>query len=224
MSKRTATYTDDQLARTFDATNLKLDTSDADIRVLCQDATRFGCAAVCVYLSQVPLARTCLAESPVRVATVIGFPHGRLPVEAKLLELRLAAQAGAHEVDIVMNHPLLAEGRSGPLADELLALCQSARELGLLSKIIVETCYLDESQKTEILHLCENAGADYIKTSTGFGSAGASVEDVARWASLRKTIKIKASGGIRTKAQAMALLEAGADRLGLSSASAILGA
>jgi deoxyribose-phosphate aldolase len=154
---------------------------------------------------------------------VIGFPHGRSSLEAKREEILRAKQHGADEVDIVMNYAALRSGEKSLVTEELVRLCETAREAGLLTKIIVETCYLNQAQKLTALGACETAGADFIKTSTGFGSGGATVDDIKLFAANRSgPIKIKASGGIRTLSDALALLEAGAERLGVSAAGALL--
>ena len=211
------------LAGYLDSTNLRLDATDADLRTLCADARRHGFAAVMLYPASVPLAADALAGSPVRVGTVIGFPHGRASTAAKEAEVRAMAAAGAHEVDIVMNYADLREGRRDAVAAELGRLAAVARELRLLTKVIVETCCLDRAQKLAALALCEDAGVDFIKTSTGFGAAGATVNDVKLFADRRRgAIRIKAAGGIKTLAQARALIAAGADRLGTSNAVALV--
>ena len=211
------------LAGYFDSTNLRLDATDADLRTLCADARRHEFAAVMLYPSGVPLAREMLAGSKVRVGTVIGFPHGRSPTTGKEAEIRTMAAAGAHEVDIVMNYADLREGRRAAVAAELGRLAAVAREQRLLVKVIVETCYLDRDQKLAALALCEDAGVDFIKTSTGFGAAGATTDDVKLFADHRRSaIRIKAAGGIKTLAQARALIAAGAERLGTSNAVALV--
>jgi deoxyribose-phosphate aldolase len=211
------------IAGCLDSTNLRLDAADADLRTLCADARRHGFAAVMLYPAGVPLAVGVLAGSPVHVGSVIGFPHGRSPVAAKEAEIRAVAGAGAHEVDIVMNYGDLRERRRPAVAAELGRLGAVARELRLLSKVIVEACYLDRGQKLAALALCEDAGIDFIKTSTGFGAGGATVDDVKLFADRRRgTIRIKAAGGIKTLAQARALIAAGAERIGTSNAVALV--
>ena len=211
------------IARFLDSTNLRLDATDADLLQLCADARQWNFAAVMLYPSGVALARAALAGSPVRVGTVIGFPHGRGPTSAKAAEIQAMAEAGAHEVDIVMNYAELREGRRAAVATELNALGELARALKLTTKVIVETCYLNRDQKLASLALCEDAGIDFIKTSTGFGAAGATIDDVKLFADHRRgTIKIKAAGGIKTLTQARALIAAGAERLGTSNGVALV--
>jgi deoxyribose-phosphate aldolase len=211
------------LAAYLDSTNLKLDATDADLRTLCADARRHQFAAVMLYPGSVALAAEALAGTRVAVGTVIGFPHGRSLSAAKAAGIRAVAAAGAHEVDIVMNYADLRAGRRAAVAAELGALASVARDLRLLTKVIVETCYLDRTQKLAALALCEDAGVDFIKTSTGFGAAGATVDDVKLFADHRRgSIRIKAAGGIKTLAQARALIAAGATRLGTSNAVALV--
>ncbi len=212
-----------ELARTIDSTNLRLDATEADLAALCAEAASHRFACVMLYPTNVALAARLLAGSGVRVGTVVGFPSGRASVAAKRAEVEAARAAGADEVDIVMNYPALREGRPGEVAAELGALVACAHDLGLLVKVIVETCYLDAPQRLAALRLCEDARADFIKTSTGFGSAGANPEHLRAWAAARtRPIALKASGGIKTLADARALIAAGAQRLGTSGAAALV--
>jgi len=210
-------------AATLDATNLKLDASDGEICALCDEAAHAGYASVCVYPTSVSICSDILYNSSAGVCTVIGFPHGRSSLESKREEILRAQAHGANEVDIVMNYAALRSGEKTIVTEEIVRLCEVARENALLTKIIVETCYLNEAQKLTALAICEKAGADFIKTSTGFGSGGATVADIELFAQNRKgSIKIKASGGIRMLNDALALIEAGAERLGVSAAGALL--
>ena len=211
------------LARYLDATNLKLDATDGELCALCDEAAEAGYASVCVYPASVPLCSNILYSAPSAVCTVIGFPHGRSGLEPKREEILRAREHGADEVDIVMHYAALRSGERSLVAEETLQLCQIAHGLGLLTKIIVEACFLDDAQKLDALAMCESAGAGFIKTSTGFGSGGATVADVERFAGHRASgIRIKASGGIRSLADAHALIEAGAQRLGVSAARNLL--
>ncbi len=211
------------LAAALDSTNLRLDASEADIEQLAHEAAQHRFACVMIYPASVPLAARVLAGTGTRIGTVIGFPSGRFATEAKAAEIIAARRAGAHEVDIVMNYPALRAGHLAEVTAEVTRLIQLAHDQGQLIKVIVETCFLDDAQKRIALEICEVAGADFIKTSTGFGTAGAKVADIAAWAAVRKgPISLKASGGIKTLADALALLAAGATRLGTSSAASIL--
>ena len=212
-----------ELAATLDSTNLRLDATEADIAALCAEAAAHRFACVMLYPANVAFAARQLAGTGTRIGTVVGFPSGRFSTAAKRAEIEAAHAAGAHEVDIVMNYPALREGRPAEAGDEIAALTARAHELGLLAKVIVETCYLDPAQRLAALRLSEAAGADFIKTSTGFGSAGARPEHLREWAAARTgRIALKASGGIKNLADARALLAAGATRIGTSSAAAIL--
>lgn len=211
------------LAASLDSTNLRLDASEADIEQLAREVAQHGFACVMIYPASVPLAARVLAGTGARIGTVIGFPSGRFATEAKAAEIIAAHRAGAHEVDIVMHYAALRAGRLTEVAAEVTQLTQLAHDQGQLIKVIVETCFLDDAQKLTALEICEVAGADFIKTSTGFGPTGAKVADITAWAAARKHgIALKASGGIKTLADARALLAAGATRLGTSSAAAIL--
>jgi len=211
------------LAASLDSTNLRLDASEADIEHLALEVAQHGFACVMIYPASVPLAASVLAGTGARIGTVIGFPSGRFTTESKAAEITAAHRAGAHEVDIVMNYPALRAGHLTAVTAEVVRLTQLAHDQGQLIKVIVETCFLDDAQKLTALEICEIAGADFVKTSTGFGTAGAKVADITAWASARtRGIALKASGGIKTLTDARALLAAGATRLGTSSAAAIL--
>ena len=187
-----------ELAKFMDATNLKLDSSDGELCALCDEAAEAKYASVCVYPTNVSLCSSILYNTEVDVCTVIGFPHGRSSLEAKIAEVLQAKEHGAGEVDIVLNYHALRGGENSLAAEEAVRLCQTARDNDLLTKIIVETCFLNERQKLVALKICEQAGATFIKTSTGFGTAGATVEDIALFRDNRtNAIQIKASGGIR---------------------------
>ncbi|MET0262445.1 MAG: deoxyribose-phosphate aldolase [Rariglobus sp.] len=212
-----------QLAASLDSTNLRLDATENDIKQLALEAAQHRFACVMIYPASVPLAARVLAGTGTRIGTVIGFPSGRFATDAKAAEIASAHISGAHEVDIVMNYPALQAGHLAEVTAEVTRLTQLAHDQGQLIKVIVETCFLTDAQKLIALEICEVAGADFIKTSTGFGTAGAKIADLSAWARARKgSIQLKASGGIKTLADARALLDAGATRLGTSSAAAIL--
>lgn len=212
-----------QLAAMFDSTNLRLDATHADIEKLCREAAEKRFACVMIYPASIPLAARVLKDTGTPIGTVIGFPSGRFATSAKAAEITAAHTAGAYEVDIVMNYAALREGELAAVANEVSQLTTHAHKLGLLIKVIVETCYLREVDLLPALKICEDAGSDFIKTSTGFGSAGAKAEHLALWAKNRTTkIQLKAAGGIKTLSDARTLIAAGATRLGTSSAAAIL--
>jgi deoxyribose-phosphate aldolase len=212
-----------QLASYLDSTNLRLDATEGDIEKLSLEAAQHQFACVMIYPASVPLAARVLAGTGTRIGTVIGFPSGRFATDAKAAEIIAAHRAGAHEVDIVMNYPALKAGHHAEVTAEVTRLTQLAHDQGQLIKVIVETCFLTDIEKLRALEICEVAGADFIKTSTGFGTAGAKPADIAAWAAARKHgIALKASGGIKTLADALTLIDAGASRLGTSNAGSIL--
>lgn len=212
-----------QLAAALDSTNLRLDARSAEIAALCEEAALHRFACVMIYPTSVAHAAEVLAGTGIRIGTVIGFPSGRFSTDAKAAEIDAVNAAGAAEVDIVMNYAALRDGDINLVDSELRSLTQRAHGYGQLVKVIVETCYLDTDERITALRLCEDAGAEFIKTSTGFGPAGARIEHVAAWVAARRgSIQIKGSGGIKTLADARALLAAGATRLGTSNAAAIV--
>jgi deoxyribose-phosphate aldolase len=211
------------LAATLDSTLLRLDATEAELARLYAEAAAHRFAAVMIYPTDVAGAAAQLRGTGVKVGTVIGFPHGRSSTAAKAAEIETARAAGADEVDIVLNYAALCAGRSRESAAEIASLTAQAHRIGALVKIIAETCCLDAAQRLAALRLCEDAGADFIKTSTGFGRAGADVAHLREWAEQRRgNIQLKASGGIKTLAHARAFIEAGAARLGTSNAAAIV--
>jgi len=209
------------LARAIDHTLLKPDAVPADIVELCRQARRWNFAAVCVNPCYVPLAARELAGSAVvRVCAVAGFPLGASTTAVKAAEAAAALQDGADEIDVVINTGLLKGGRPDLVEEELAAVVATARSSrpGALVKVILETCLLTRAEKIAACRAAVAAGAGFVKTSTGFSTGGATIEDVRL---MRQTVGpsvgVKASGGIRSLASAISLLEAGADRLGTSS-------
>ncbi len=206
------------LARLIDHTALKPTTTAADIDVLCSEAIRYGFWSVCVSPVYVGRAALRLRGSGSRISAVVSFPHGTSTTEVKLAEARRAIEDGAREIDMVCNIGALKSGDDGLFSSDIGELSALCRGRGALLKVILECCYLDEGEKVRGALLAEGAGADFVKTSTGFGSGGATREDVAL---LRKTVsgrvKVKAAGGIGTAEKALEMLNAGSDRLGTSS-------
>ena len=197
----------------IDHTLLKPVSDWVGIEKLCRDALRFGAAAVCIPPCYVQRARAAFPDLP--ISTVVGFPLGYSTAEAKLAETEQALREGADEIDMVINLCDVKNGDLFKVQDEIAALKKACGEHIL--KVIVETCYLTQEEKIALCRCVEGAGADYIKTSTGFGSAGADIADVKLFRSLLPgTVRIKAAGGIRDRQTMEALLKAGADRLGCS--------
>lgn len=215
----------DSLASRIDHTLLRADASAAEIDRLCDEAREHGFAAVCVNGTWVRRCAQRLAGSGIPVCAVVGFPLGAMSTEAKLGEARCALADGARELDLVINVGALKSGDRELVARELAAFAGLCRSAGALSKVILETALLSDAEKVECCELARAAGADFVKTSTGFAKSGASVHDVAL---LRRAVGpamgVKASGGVRDAASARALLEAGATRLGASASVAIVSA
>jgi deoxyribose-phosphate aldolase len=211
-----------QLASFIDHTALKPDTRAEAIETLCREARQFGFAAVCVAPRWVPLAAQLLKDSGVRVATVVGFPHGDTLPRAKAEETRAAIEAGADEVDMVISIGAALDGDWDYLRDDIAAVVGAAQGKAKV-KVIMENAFLSPAQIALACQAAKEAGADYVKTSTGFAPGGAKVEDVAL---MRETVGIemgvKAAGGIRDLETALAMIEAGATRLGCSASIAIV--
>ncbi len=217
----TRDWTKASLAKTIDHTVLKAIATDQQIRELCAEAKANNFASVCVNPCWVTLCAKELASSKVMVCTVIGFPLGANATATKVEETKLAIRQGAAEVDMVINIGALKSGDWKSVESDIHEVVKAAGTVTV--KVIIETCYLTDSEKTRACELAMKAGAHFVKTSTGFGTGGATAEDVRL---MRKAVgenmKIKASGGIRTYHDAIQMLEAGADRIGASSGIVII--
>ena len=203
------------LAKYIDYTLLKATATPAQIEKLCQEARQYGFFSVCVNSSYVPLVALELKGSNVKVCTVVGFPLGAMSTQGKLHETSTALAEGADEIDMVINLGLLLSGQITKVRDEIALLKQETADKVL--KVIIETCYLTDDQKRLAAQLCVDAGADFVKTSTGFGTGGATLADV----QLIKEVVgdnalIKASGGIRDRETALQYIALGASRIGAS--------
>lgn len=209
------------LGQFIDHTLLKADATAKDIEKLCAEAREHKFAAVCVNGSRVELARHLLEDTDVKVATVVGFPLGAMEADTKRYETEVAAEAGAQEIDVVLNIGRLKEGDDKYVLRELRDVAEAAEER--IVKVIIETCLLTRDEKLRACHLILESGAHFVKTSTGFSSGGATLDDVKL---LRETVGpkfgVKASGGVRDYAAAVAMIEAGATRLGTSNGVAIV--
>lgn len=207
-----------KIAAMIDHTLLKATATEEQIRQLCAEAIEFRFAAVCVNPAWVPLCAELLAGSPVRVCTVIGFPLGATLSAVKAFEAEQCIASGAQEVDMVISIGALKAGQFRVVQDDIAAVVKVAHSLEASVKVIIETAYLSAEEKVEACRLARTAGADYVKTSTGFGPAGATVADVAL---MRETVGpvmgIKAAGGIKTADDLLAMIAAGATRIGTSS-------
>ena len=201
------------LASYIDHTLLKPVATKADILKLCEEAKQYHFASVCVNPCWVSLCAEVLKGTGVNVCTVIGFPLGANTSEIKAQEAALAIKQGATEVDMVINIGALKEGNTDYVYQDILAV-RKASESKIL-KVIIETSYLTDEEKKTVCKLAAKAGADFVKTSTGFSNAGATAEDV-KLMKEASGIKVKASGGVRTREDALKMIEAGASRLGAS--------
>ena len=206
----------------IDHTILKADATETDVIRLCAEAKEYGFASVCVNSSFVPLVHKQLLGSGVKTCCVVGFPLGAMSTAAKAFESKQARADGAQEIDMVIHLGALKDGRASYVFDDTIAEVDAAD--GALVKVIIETCLLSDTQKVRACELAVRAGAQFVKTSTGFGPGGAAVYDVAL---MRKTvgpdIGVKASGGIRTRQDALDMIHAGATRLGTSAGAALCG-
>ncbi|MEL6614488.1 MAG: deoxyribose-phosphate aldolase [Bacteroidota bacterium] len=209
------------LARLIDHTVLKPDTTEQQIRQLCAEAREFCFASVCVSPVWVPVAAEELSGCTSKVCTVIGFPHGTVQTPTKAFETEQAVRDGAEEIDMVIAIGRLKSEQYAAVEEDIRAVVQAAS--GRTVKVILETALLPDEEKVIACVLSQNAGADFVKTSTGFASGGASPQDVAL---MRRVVGdrmgVKASGGVRSAEDAYAMVEAGATRLGASAGVAIL--
>lgn len=218
------TVSREELARIIDSTNVKATATKEDIEELCRDAVEYDFGCVCVNPVYIKLASTMLEGSRVRVCSTIGFPFGATLSEIKALEAIKAAENGAEELDMVINLSALKSRDYKAVKKDVKDVVDVKRlSKEIVVKVIVETNYLTDEEKVVACRLVKEAGADFVKTSTGFFGKGATVQDVRL---MRQTVGarfgVKAAGGIRTYADALAMIEAGANRIGTSTAVAIL--
>ncbi len=199
----------------IDHTALKANTTKWEINKLIDEAIEYNFASVCVNPTWVSLAATRLQDSSVKTCSVIGFPLGANTTASKVFETTNAIENGAEEIDMVINIGALKDGNFDYVKDEIKAVKQACGNIIL--KVIVETCLLNESEKIKVCEIVLAAGADFIKTSTGFNSGGATVSDIKLFKThVANNCQIKASGGIRSYADAIEMIESGADRIGTS--------
>ncbi|NLL36803.1 MAG: deoxyribose-phosphate aldolase [Fretibacterium sp.] len=210
-----------ELAAFIDHTVLKADATPEMVKKLCDEAREWGFASVCVNSCYVPLAVMELAGCGVKVCTVVGFPLGAMAPESKAAEAACAVKSGASEVDMVLNVGWLKAGADEEVLSDIAGV-RAACPPGVVLKVILETCLLTDGEKERACLLAKEAGADFVKTSTGFSTGGATTEDVAL---MRRTVGddmgVKASGGVRTRQDALAMIGAGANRIGASAGVAI---
>ncbi len=211
----------DPLARRIDHTILKPESTLAQVLAVCSEAREHGFASVCVHSHWLPEVVRALRGSRTLPIAVVGFPHGSMLPQAKAAETRLAVKAGAREIDMVVNLGRLKSRDWKAVFEDIRGVVKAAGKIPV--KVILETGLLSDEEKVATAILCELAGAAFVKTSTGFATGGATIEDITLLRSvLNLKIRLKASGGIRTREIAEALLAAGADRLGASSSVALV--
>ena len=211
------------IAGMLDHSTLQPWLTEEDIRRGCEIALKYGTASVCARPCDVPILAKMLDGSGVKVCTVIGFPHGTNETAIKLAEAQLALAEGCEELDMVLNIGRLKAKDYEYVGREIRMIAEAAHEQGALVKVILETCYLTDEEKITACHLCDKAGADFVKTSTGYGSAGCTIEDLRLMrANVSARVRVKGSGGIRDLDTVLAARAAGADRCGVSATEKIM--
>lgn len=212
-----------ELNKYFDHTVLKADATEAHIKQLCQEAKEYNLYAVCVNSCYVPLAADLLAGTGVKIAAVVGFPLGAACTASKAFEASWASLSGAAEIDMVLQIGALKEGRFDYVREDIGQVVSASKQNGATVKVILETCLLTDEEIVKACQLSMEAGAAFVKTSTGFSTGGATADHVAL---MRKTVgdnmQVKASGGIRDLAKTLEMIQAGADRIGASASLEIL--
>src|SRR5512140_1885473 len=208
---------DRQLAGMIDHTLLKPEATLDEVKRLCDEALRYHFASVCVNSCYVPLCAEALRNSGVAVCTVVGFPLGAATTATKAFEATHAIQNGAREIDMVINIGMLKAREDRYVEDDIRTVSDAAHHGRAICKVIIETALLTEEEKTRACSLAKKAGADFVKTSTGFSKAGATTADVTLMRSVvGKEMGVKAAGGIRTRQDAVDMVTAGASRIGAS--------
>lgn len=220
---RAASMTPEQLAALIDHTFLKPFGTAADVEKLCAEAARYRFAMVAVNPAETERCALLLRGTGVRTGAAIGFPLGQSTSETKAFEIRDAIDKGAGEIDMVINIRALQSGDRARVRAEIEDLGEVCRARGAISKVILETCYLTDEEKRDVCRMACEAGLDFVKTSTGFGTAGATVADVRLMReAVGARVGVKAAGGVRTLEDALAMVAAGASRIGTSAGVAIV--
>ena len=211
-----------EMAKYLDDTLLKADATPEQIVKICEEAKTYGCASVCVNSSYVPLVAKELSGSEVKTCCVIGFPLGACTSESKAAETADSIEKGANEVDMVIQIGRAKAGEWDYVKSDIEAVVKAAAGKAIV-KVIIETCLLTDAEKIKACQIAKEAGADFVKTSTGFSTGGATVEDIRLMReTVGKDMGVKASGGVRDFEKAQAMIDAGATRIGTSSAAGIL--
>ena len=213
----------EQLANMVDHTNLKAFADDAAFTKLCDEARKYNFKMVAINPAQTVRCKEKLKDSLVHVGAAIGFPLGQTTLECKIFETKDAIKKGADEIDYVINVAELKNKYYDYIKKEMEEIVKICKEAGKISKVIFENCYLTDDEKVKVAEIAKEVKPDFIKTSTGFGTGGATVEDVKLMKSVvGDEVKVKAAGGIRDLKTALAMIEAGAERLGTSAGVAIV--
>jgi deoxyribose-phosphate aldolase len=214
---------DQALARMIDHTLLRPDATTAEVERLCAEGREFGFASICVNSTHVTLCAERIKGSGVKVCSTIGFPLGAASTAAKVFEAEQAIRDGAGEIDVVMNIGLLKSGNDEAVEEDIRQVAAAARRRAIVCKVILETGLLSGEEKLRACAAAERAGAHFVKTSTGFGHGGATIEDVRLMReAVGQRMGVKASGGIRTREDALAMIAAGANRIGASASIVIV--
>lgn len=223
LNSKTITY--EQLAKVIDHSLLRPELTEEDVLAGCELADRYHTATVCVKPCHVKLAAEALIDSDVLVSTVVGFPHGSNLTEVKVAEAQRAMDDGAVELDMVLNIGQLRSGKTDYVREDIKAVCDAAHARGAKVKVILENAYLSDEEKVTACRLCEQAGADWVKTSTGFAPSGATLADLRL---MRETVtehvQVKAAGGVRTLPAILDVIDAGVTRCGATATATILDA
>ncbi len=221
LSSKTITY--EQLAKVIDHSLLRPELTEADVFAGCELAARYHVATVCVKPCDVKLAKEALKDSDVIVSTVVGFPHGSNLTSLKVAEAQQAMDDGALELDMVLNIGRLRSGKYDYVREDIKAVCDIAHARGVKVKVIFENAYLTDEEKITACKLSEVAGADWVKTSTGFASGGATLDDLRLMrANVSEKVEVKAAGGVRTLAALLDVIDAGVTRSGATATATIL--
>ena len=211
------------IAKMLDHSTLQPFLTEEDIRKGCELALKYDCASVCARPCDVPILAEMLKGSDVKVCTVIGFPHGSHETAIKVAEAKLALEEGCTELDMVINIGKMIAGDTEYVKNEIKLLADAAHEKGAILKVILETCYLTDEQKVTCCKLAEEAGADFVKTSTGYGSKGCTIDDLKLMrAAVSANVRVKGSGGIRDLDTVLSARAVGASRCGVSATAAIM--
>lgn len=206
------------LAKYIDHTLLKMDATETQIKQICQQAIENHFFSVCVNSCYVPLVAKLLTGSDVKTCSVIGFPLGACLTSVKVFETQAAIEAGANEIDMVINVGLLKSHNMDAFIDDIRQVKATTTSANVLLKVILETCLLTKNEIKQVCEICRDLNVEFVKTSTGFSTGGATIEDVQLMReTVGKNIGVKASGGVRDKETAQAMINAGATRLGTSS-------